>query len=348
LGASPIARPPRQWERASYRKILALTTGQQRRAAYLRCSVSASKKVSILLASRHSTRMHIPPFASLDAFQAGGMHALRQGPVALLLVEDTAEVAATLDHLAHCGFRRTIAFLPEDIALPAHPTEPVRVTMNTRRPDALADAVNAALSAAPPGIWLHACYNAEFLMFPFSEHRSVGELLAFHAEEKRDAMLTFVIDLYAADLSQAPNGIDRAAPHFDRLGYYALSRLNPARHNHPNDRQLDFFGGLRWRFEEHVDDTSRRIDRVSLFRARPQLRMSPDNTFNAPEYNTYACQWHNNLTATLCSFRAAKALLTNPLSREAIQTFLWQGSEPFNWSSRQLMDLGLMEPGQWF
>ena len=32
------------------------------------------------------------------------------------------------------------------------------------------------------------------------ESRSVVEMLAFHAEERRDAMLTYVIDLYAKDL----------------------------------------------------------------------------------------------------------------------------------------------------
>jgi hypothetical protein len=64
--------------------------------------------------------------------------------------------------------------------------------------------------------------------------------------------------------------------------------------------------------------------------------------------NTYACPWHNNLTAAVCSFRTAKALRTNPGSRDAIQTFDWHNSTPFAWHSQQLMDLGLMEPGQWF
>jgi hypothetical protein len=64
--------------------------------------------------------------------------------------------------------------------------------------------------------------------------------------------------------------------------------------------------------------------------------------------NTYACAWHHNLTAAVCSFRTAKALRANPGSRGAIPTFRWAKSVPFQWQSQQLMDLGLIEPGQWF
>jgi hypothetical protein len=78
------------------------------------------------------------------------------------------------------------------------------------------------------------------------------------------------------------------------------------------------------------------------------LELRPDHTFNIPEFNTYACQWHNNLTAAVCSFRTAKALKRNPSSRNAIHDFKWRSSTPFEWSSSQLMKLGMMEPGQWF
>jgi len=48
------------------------------------------------------------------------------------------------------------------------------------------------------------------------------------------------------------------------------------------------------------------------------------------------------------SFRAAKALRRNPGSRYEIASFAWYNSVPFEWRSRQLLELGLMEPGQWF
>jgi hypothetical protein len=290
-------------------------------------------------------------FDSLEGFGAAGGAAIGAGPAALTIVEDAAEIAATLDHLAARGFRSIIAFAPPDLALPdlappGHPALTATVATETRRPDACAAAVNAAIAAARPGTWLHYGFNAEYLMHPFCEHRTVGEMLAFHAEERRDAMLAYVVDLYAADLAAHPSGVDRATAHLDRAGYFALPRTDAE--GRPRERQLDFFGGLRWRFEEHVAPDRRRIDRVALFRARPGLRLRDDHTFTAEEYNTYACPWHNNLTAAVCSFRAAKALRANPISRDAIDSFTWPGAAPFRWESRQLMELGLMEPGQWF
>jgi hypothetical protein len=94
--------------------------------------------------------------------------------------------------------------------------------------------------------------------------------------------------------------------------------------------------------------TRRRIDRIALFRAQPGLKLRDDFTLSDEEMNTYACPWHNNLTSCIVSFRTAKALRSNPGSRFAINTFLWQNSAPFEWHSQQLLDLGLMESGQWF
>jgi len=76
--------------------------------------------------------------------------------------------------------------------------------------------------------------------------------------------------------------------------------------------------------------------------------MREDHTFNFEEYNTYSCPWHNNLTASVASFRAAKALKSNAGSKYDIPTFMWHNSVPFEWHSKQLLDFGLMEPGQWF
>ena len=94
--------------------------------------------------------------------------------------------------------------------------------------------------------------------------------------------------------------------------------------------------------------TRRKIDRIPLFRAKKGLRLRWDHTFNDEEYNTYACPWHHNITAAICSFRTAKALKTNPGSTYDIDSFKWHNSAAFEWHSRQLLDLGLMEPGQWF
>jgi hypothetical protein len=241
-----------------------------------------------------------------------------------------------------------VLLAPEGIEVPAEVEEKVHVTTHdVFAENALPHAVNQLIDALA-GTWLHYCYNAEYLFFPFCETRSIREMLAFHTEERREAMLTYVVDLYAGDLGRCANAVSLQDAWLDRSGYYALARKNEALGWEPKERQLDFFGGLRWRFEEHVPWPRRRIDRISLIRAKKGLRLFADFTLNDEEMNTYACPWHHNLTAAVCSFRTAKALRTNPGSRYSIPTFRWHNSTPFEWHSQQLMDLGLMEPGQWF
>ena len=70
--------------------------------------------------------------------------------------------------------------------------------------------------------------------------------------------------------------------------------------------------------------------------------------FSDPEYNTYSCPWHNNITAAEASFRTAKALKRNPTSSKQIGDFRWFNSVHFSWTDQQYLDLGLIEPGQWF
>lgn len=287
---------------------------------------------------------------TLAAFLKDSPDRLIKGPIAVLLIEDAVAVGPTLAHHLKCGFRLILALSPEP--LPAHQIPPeaakrvVNLHYDTRRPQCHVEAVNAVLNAVPENTWLYYGYNAEFLFYPFSESRTVGEMLAFHTEERRRSMLTYVVDLYAPDLNRFPDAVSMNEAMFDRAGYYALGRLD--RDGVPLERQLDFHGGLRWRFEEHVAPDRRRIDRIALFRSQPGLRLLPDHRFNVEEYNTYSCPWHHNLTAAVASFRVAKALVRNPGSRRRIQTFTWRNSQPFRWHSQQLMDFGLMEPGQWF
>lgn len=286
---------------------------------------------------------------TLQTFVADHAGLLAKGPVALIFAEDPVEVDSTVQHHLETGFRQVL--LLADDAIPVAPELEARIhriSYDVHADDAVTEAVNTISAAAPAGSWIYYCYNAEYLFFPFCETRTVRDLLAFHTEERRDAMLTYVIDLYAGDLTAQPNAVSRTDAHLDRTGYYALGRKDPDRNWQPKDRQLDFFGGLRWRFEEHVSWNRRKIDRIGLFRSKPGLKLRGDFTFSDEEYNTYSCPWHHNLTACICSFRAAKALRSNPGSRHAITDFRWHSSTPFSWNSRQLMDLGLMEPGQWF
>lgn len=297
----------------------------------------------------HSQRIFKMRYDSLETFLETGKTALAKGPICVVMVEDTVEVESTIRHHLALGFRAMVVFMPDEIAL-SDDLEPLihRVSRTMHRRRAKVSTLNPLIAAAPPGTWMYYCYNSEYLFFPFSESRSIGELLAFHAEERRSAMLSYVIDLYAGDLGAHPDGVDIGGAMLDRSGYYALARQNPKDIGGNKDRQLNFFGGLRWRYEEYVPETHRKIDRISLFRTAPGLELRPDYTFTDEEYNTYACPWHNNLTAAVMSFRVAKGLKYNPVSTNGIQNFRWYNSVPFSWKSQQLMDLGLIEPGQWF
>ncbi len=287
-------------------------------------------------------------YETLKDFLARGRDALLKGPIAMVFAEDEAELNSTLRHHLDMQFKSVIIFKPEafeiadDVAPKVH-----QVAYDLAASDTVQDAVNQVIAAAP-GVWMYYCFNAEYLFFPFCETRSVGEMLTFQHEERRDAMLSYVIDLYAGDLDGHPNAVSLEDAHLDKSGYYALARLDPENHNHPKERQLDFFGGLRWRYEENIPAPKRKIDRISLFKAKDGLRLLDNHTFSDEEYNTYACPWHNNLTASVVSFRTAKALKRNPGSTFDIHTFKWHNSARFEWHSRQLLDLGLMEPGQWF
>lgn len=288
-------------------------------------------------------------YPSLEQFLSDGKAALAKGPVAVVFAEDPVEVDTTLRHHLNAGFLQVILLAPEGVTVPAALEPKVHwVTYDVHAENALVSALNRVIVAAVPGVWLYYCYNAEYLFHPFCETRNVREMLAFHAEERRDALLSYVIDLYADDLTRFPNAVSLERAHLDRSGYYALGRPDAANHNYPKERQLDFFGGLRWRFEEHVPMARRKIDRIALFRTKPGLELRGDFTLNDEEMNTYACPWHNNITTTIMSFRTAKALRSNAGSRFDIQDFRWHNSVGFQWHSQQLMDLGLMEPGQWF
>ncbi len=287
--------------------------------------------------------MHYP---SLAALANDAKRSLSSGPVALILIEDEVEVASTIAHHAQAGFAHLLAFCTPDLALPTDLPETLhRVDCDVSAEDALETITNTLIKALPDQ-WLYYCYNAEYLFYPFCEHRSVSEMLSFMREERRDSVMSYIIDLYVDDLTAHPNGVDPGSAYFDKSGYYALARED--KDGATLERQVNVFGGLRWRFEEHIAKARQRTDRVSFFRAQPGLQMLPDRSFNMAEYNTYACPWHNNLTAAICSFRTAKALRRNPGSRAVIDTFHWPQSEPFSWQSQQLLDLGLMEPGQWF
>jgi hypothetical protein len=288
-------------------------------------------------------------FDNLDQFSKVAPGSFGKGPAAMLIAEDGIEVASSMAHLRSLGFRHIFVLAPPDLAVPPL-VDDIKVQLHvirarTRAPGATQAAMNILIDKMP-GEWLHYCYNGEYLFYPFCEDRSVGEMVTWVMEERRSAILTYVIDLYAPDLRSHPNAVSLDGAMLDSSGYYAEGRTDT--NGHAKERQLNFYGGLRWRFEEHVSKPKRKIDRIALFQAVPGVRLLDDHTLSDDEMNTFACPWHHSLTAAICSFRVAKALRSNAGSRYDIADFRWHKSTQFHWSSLQLMELGLMEPGQWF
>lgn len=270
------------------------------------------------------------------------------GPLAVIVADEALALNATLDHLARVGFATIVVIGPKDLPIGARAAGVTHVAAAVNGADSLSAAATAAARSCKPGRWIYCGYGGEFPFFPHCDTRSVSEMLAFHAEERREAMVAHAVDLYPADLAQDPAGIDLRQAHLDAAGYFLRQREDPDRDWAPMDRQYDVFGGLRWRFEDFVPQEQRRIDRVAFFRAAPGRALSSDFLLNDPELNTRSCPWHHNLTAAIPSFRAARALMANPGSRAEISSFLWERSVPFDWTPEQLLNLGLMEPGQWF
>ncbi|MFQ5438533.1 MAG: glycosyltransferase family 2 protein [Paracoccaceae bacterium] len=279
-----------------------------------------------------------------DYLGQGGACASR-GAVAILLMEDLCETNSTIRHHLSLGFDHMAVIGPDALNISPELLNNVHhVVHDPHAGDGFA-AVVTAIADTAPNRWFYYGFNAEYLFYPFCESRSIGEMTSFVAEERRDSVLTYVVDLYARDLSEHPDGVATDTAYLDKCGYYSHAR---SRDGKAMERQLDMFGGLRWRFEEHVAQRRRKIDRISVFRAHPGLELRDDCTLSIEEMNTYSSPWHHSLTASIASFRAAKALRTNAGSSRDIDDFIWHNSEKFDWHSRQLLDLGLMEPGQWF
>ena len=123
-----------------------------------------------------------------------------------------------MDHHIRLGFKQIIVSaesLPEvdEDTL----TEVSTVCVDTFADDCVERTVNT-LMPHMEGAWVYVGFNAEYLFFPFSSTRSVAELLAFHTEERRGSMLTYVIDLYAGDLSAYPTGVNVDYAYLDRAG----------------------------------------------------------------------------------------------------------------------------------
>jgi len=99
--------------------------------------------------------------------------------------------------------------------------------------------------------WIYCCFNAKYLFYPFCETRNNKEMLSFLNEERQDAMLTYIVDVYAKDLASATDAVSLKDALLAKSDYYSAARSD-VNDNSFKDRQMDFFGSLRWEFEEFI------------------------------------------------------------------------------------------------
>lgn len=267
------------------------------------------------------------------------------GATAILLAEDHLGLADSIANCVKLGFRNLMvcsAKQPEPTDIKEINCKIYWLERDVSVRSAQIATLNQLIQELPDR-WVYYGFNAEFFQFPFMESRSIEDLAQFMEEERRKHVFAYVVDLYSAQSENEFYAPDDAF--FDTSGYYAMDRYEDGLRL---ERQIDVYGGLKWRYSEHVPFDRQRINRVPFFKTRKGLCFDENFRLNDPEMNTYACPWHHNLTGAVASFRAAKSLRRNPGSANEIDSFHWSQSRPFEWSSKQLMELGLMEPGQWF
>ncbi len=280
--------------------------------------------------------------ASVNTFSKADLHkvvSLPPGPVALVLNEDDAELAATISHHARIGFDNIVVLGPERGPPPAP-----AISLRAKPELGLAAVVNPLLEALV-GRWVLVVWNAEFFFFPFCEDRGARDAIAFAQSEGRHALHAVTVDLYGEQAGSVRQVVNREACFFDGVGYFAEDRFDGPE---PVARQINVFGGLKWRYAQHVPWPRQHINRVPLFQVSQTTRLDEQGHLSDPEQNTYQSAWHHSLTGAVASFRVAKSLLHNPGSQVEIDTLMWSASTRFNWTSTQLMEAGFMEPGQWF
>ena len=267
------------------------------------------------------------------------------GAVAFLFVEDNHWLFETLEHLSQIGFQRIYAISPEPFA--EFETFPkVRwIEAPFTRNDAAIRLINSAQDALL-GRWVYTCYNGEFLHFPFDETRKIDDFTAFLEEERKVSAMNLKMDIYPARALDQLTELKVTQCWFDKIGYFS-SRGRDA-NGHAHDQMLEVRGGFRWRMADFLPQDSMILNRSLLFRMNANAKLGPNFRFDSPEYEYAHAQWHNSPTTVTASLRAYKYLRELPEAENTIAQLKYSGSSPYQKRGQQFMELGFMEPGQWF
>lgn len=286
------------------------------------------------------------------------------GPVAILLCDGDLMACASASWAVRRGAAALIALGPEGT---------VRRALESARNSGLSGGAAAGAAVGPVGraeapLWLSALgraldgrwvlplFNGEFPAFPWFETRSLADLAAFQDGERRRGVGGWVVDMHAPGLAEAAEADDPdwAPPDrtlFDLGGCFALTgpaepwEAEGAGPVPPEAPRL--YGGVGWRHQERFARPPR-LDRTAFFRVA--RGMTVDETFRQgdPKADGLSGAWHRSPTMAVMSFRTARALLSQPEVAADPPDLAWSGARSWGWSSGELLDAGVIEPGQWF
>lgn len=258
------------------------------------------------------------------------------GVIAILLCESDRHAVASARRLAEQGAAALItvgtSIDAPDFGCPTFHVEEAPLPKTT-------PAILQTLFNALTDHWVIWLWNSEFFVFPYGETRQLADLATFLGEERRLSIHGYVLDLYAKQLPNPADDPQEAELYFDRIGYYAFPT---------EERTLKLRGGLGWRFEEFTPADLQPISRAVMVKPGKGLVVAPDLGFGEPEYDSVNCPWHHNPTAAIMSLRRTRRIMAHPGYPAMAGKLIWQGSTPFRWDSGQLLELGMIEPGQWF
>ena len=260
---------------------------------------------------------------------------LPPGVVAILLCESEIHAQASADRLIDQGITALVVVGSAKIV---SPTVPIFQISHYDGPPDTHSLLNTLFDALS-GRWVLWLWNGEFFVFPFGETRVLADLAAFLEDERRKVLFTYALDLYGEDLPAADVDPRECDLYFDREGYHAFPK---------EQNQLRVYGGLGWRFAEITPKDLHQIGRSSLIRAQAGVHLGRDMIFHDVEYGSVSCPWHHNPTGAILGLRRTRRIMAHPNFPAVRNKLIWWGSEPVAWTSAQLLEAGMIEPGQWF